>query len=47
VTGQPIPYILYTVIGGSLVLWRHKENARALIKGTERKIGQKEDVHVG
>lgn len=47
VTGQPIPYVLYTVIGGSLVLWRHKENARALIKGTERKIGQKEDVHVG
>lgn len=47
VTEQPIPYVLYTVIGGSLVLWRHKENARALIKGTERKIGQKEDVHVG
>ena len=47
VTGQPMPYVLYTVIGGSLVLWRHKENARALIKGTERKIGQKEDVHVG
>ena len=47
VTGQPIAYVLYTVIGGSLVLWRHKENARALIKGTERKIGQKEDVHVG
>src|SRR5919206_3963029 len=47
VTGQPIPYVLYTVIGGGLVLWRHKENARALIKGTERRIGQKEDVHVG
>jgi glycerol-3-phosphate acyltransferase PlsY len=47
VAGQPIPYVLYTVIGGSLVLWRHKENARALIKGTERKIGQKEDAHVG
>ena len=47
VTGQPIPYVLYTVVGGSLVLWRHKENARALIKGTERKIGQKEDAHVG
>ena len=47
VTGQPIPYVLYTVIGGSLVLWRHKENARALMKGTERKIGQREDVHVG
>ena len=40
-TGQPTPYVLYTIIGGSLVLWRHRENARALVKGTERKIGQK------
>ncbi len=45
-TGQPTPYVLYTVIGGALVLWRHRENARALMKGTERKIGQKEDAHV-
>jgi glycerol-3-phosphate acyltransferase PlsY len=41
VTVQPAPYVLYTVIGGSLVLWRHRKNARALAKGTERKIGQK------
>jgi glycerol-3-phosphate acyltransferase PlsY len=40
-TGQPLPYVLYTVLGGGLVLWRHRENARALIKGTERKVGQK------
>jgi acyl phosphate:glycerol-3-phosphate acyltransferase len=40
-TGQPLPYVLYTIMGGSLVLWRHRENARALAKGTERKIGQK------
>lgn len=40
-TGQPLPYVLYTVIGGSLVLWRHRENARALVKGTERKVGQR------
>jgi len=24
-----------------LVLWRHRENAGALIKGTERKVGQR------
>ncbi len=47
VTGQPAPYVLYTVIGGSLVLWRHRENARALVKGTERKIGQKDEARVG
>jgi acyl phosphate:glycerol-3-phosphate acyltransferase len=40
-TGQPLPYILYTIAGGVLVLWLHRENARALLKGTERKIGQK------
>lgn len=40
-TGQPLPYVLYTVIGGSLVLWRHRENARALMKGTERKVGRR------
>jgi glycerol-3-phosphate acyltransferase PlsY len=50
VTGQPAPYVLYTIIGGALVLWRHRENARALMKRTERKIGEKakdDDTHVG
>jgi glycerol-3-phosphate acyltransferase PlsY len=40
-TGQPAPYVLYTFVGGALVLWRHRENARALVEGTERKIGEK------
>ena len=40
-TGQPLPYVVYTVVGGALVLYRHKENARALLNGTERKIGEK------
>lgn len=40
VTGQPTPYVLYTAVGGALVLWRHRENARALMQGRERKIGQ-------
>ena len=40
-TGQPLPYVLYTIVGGALVLWRHRENARALIKGTERKVGER------
>lgn len=41
-SGKPLPYVLYAVIGGALVLWRHRENARALMKGTERKIGKRE-----
>jgi len=40
-TNQPLPYVLYTIVGGALVLWRHRENARSLIKGTERKVGQR------
>jgi glycerol-3-phosphate acyltransferase PlsY len=40
-TGQPLPYVVYTVVGGALVLYRHRENARALIEGRERKVGQK------
>ncbi|MEW6637775.1 MAG: glycerol-3-phosphate 1-O-acyltransferase PlsY [Actinomycetota bacterium] len=42
-TGQPLPYVLYALIGGGLVLWRHRENARALLKGTERKFGQRQE----
>jgi glycerol-3-phosphate acyltransferase PlsY len=40
-SGQPLPYVLYTIVGGALVLWRHRENARALLKGTERKVGKR------
>jgi glycerol-3-phosphate acyltransferase PlsY len=40
-SGQPLPYVLYTIVGGALVLWRHRENARALLQGTERKVGQR------
>lgn len=39
--GQPLPYVLYTIAGGALVIWRHRENVRALLNGTERKVGQK------
>ncbi|MGH3145958.1 MAG: glycerol-3-phosphate 1-O-acyltransferase PlsY [Rubrobacter sp.] len=41
ITGQPLPYVLYTIVGGALVLWRHRENARSLMEGTERKVGQR------
>jgi glycerol-3-phosphate acyltransferase PlsY len=46
-SGQPTPYVLFTAIGGALILWRHRENARALLKGTERKIGKtrEDDTH--
>jgi acyl phosphate:glycerol-3-phosphate acyltransferase len=40
-TGQPTPYVLYTVAGGAVVVWRHRDNARALLAGTERKFGER------
>ena len=40
-TGQPLPYVLYAIVGGALVLWRHRENVVALLKGTERKVGER------
>ena len=43
VFGQPVPYVLYTLVGGALVIWLHRENVRALLNGTERKVGQKVD----
>lgn len=39
-TGQPLPYVLYTVVGGAAVIFRHRENAKALLNGTERKVGE-------
>jgi glycerol-3-phosphate acyltransferase PlsY len=41
VAHQPLPYVLYTIVGGALVLWRHRENAVSLVKGTERKVGER------
>ena len=40
-TGQPLPYVIYTVVGGVVVLWRHRENAKALLAGRERKFGER------
>ncbi|MGI8858719.1 MAG: glycerol-3-phosphate 1-O-acyltransferase PlsY [Rubrobacteraceae bacterium] len=42
-SGQPLPYVLYTILGGALVLWRHRENARSLLNGTERKVGEEKE----
>ena len=36
----PIEYIWYAIIGGTLVVVRHRDNIQRLIKGEERKIGQ-------
>ncbi|MBX6763944.1 MAG: glycerol-3-phosphate 1-O-acyltransferase PlsY [Rubrobacteraceae bacterium] len=41
ITGQPLPYLVYAFVGAAVVLWRHRENARALLEGRERRFGQR------
>jgi len=38
---QPLPYILFGIVGGLYVIVRHRSNIQRLLAGTEPKIGQK------
>ncbi len=35
---KPWPYILFALVAGLYVIWRHKENIERLLEGTERKV---------
>jgi len=37
----PIEYLIYALIGATIIIAMHKENISLLMSGTERKIGQK------
>ena len=37
----PLPYMWFGVLGTILIAFRHKDNILRLIKGQERKLGQK------
>ncbi|MBE9004207.1 glycerol-3-phosphate 1-O-acyltransferase PlsY [Fortiea sp. LEGE XX443] len=37
---QPLPYILFGILGGLYVIMRHRSNIERLLTGTEPKIGQ-------
>lgn len=41
VFGQPLPYVLMAIAGGSYVIVRHRANIQRLLAGTEPQIGQK------
>ncbi|MEL7035634.1 MAG: glycerol-3-phosphate 1-O-acyltransferase PlsY [Cyanobacteria bacterium J06592_8] len=41
ITGQPLPYQIFAIVGGIYVIWRHRTNIERLLKGTEPRIGQK------
>lgn len=40
ITGQPLPYQIFGIVGGIYVIWRHRSNIERLLKGTEPRIGQ-------
>ena len=41
---EPLVYSWYGIIGGTLIVVRHRDNIQRLLNGTERKIGHKADV---
>lgn len=41
VLGQPLPYILFSLMAGTYVILRHQGNMKRLLAGKEPKIGQK------
>jgi glycerol-3-phosphate acyltransferase PlsY len=41
---EPLVYSWYGIIGGTLIVVRHRDNIQRLLNGTERKIGRKADL---
>lgn len=37
----PTPYLAFALVGGAIILWGHRDNIKRLLKGTERRIGQR------
>lgn len=46
-TGQPLPYIIFALIGSSIVILRHSSNIKRLLDGTESKMGVRVTVPKG
>ena len=41
---EPLPYAWYGLLGATLVVARHMENIRRLLRGRERKLGQRAEM---
>ncbi|HEY9846598.1 MAG TPA: glycerol-3-phosphate 1-O-acyltransferase PlsY [Candidatus Caenarcaniphilales bacterium] len=37
---QPLPYVLFSLLGSSYVIWRHKTNLQRLLQGSEPRLGE-------
>ncbi len=40
----PIEYLIFSIVGTSLIVFRHRDNIKRLIAGTERKAGKRVDI---
>jgi acyl phosphate:glycerol-3-phosphate acyltransferase len=38
---RPLPSVVFAIVGGIYVIWRHNTNIQRIIAGTEPKLGQK------
>ena len=38
---RPLPSVIFAIVGGIYVIWRHSANIQRIIAGTEPKLGQK------
>ncbi|WP_310429704.1 glycerol-3-phosphate 1-O-acyltransferase PlsY [Chamaesiphon sp. VAR_48_metabat_135_sub] len=38
---RPLPSVIFAIVGGIYVIWRHNTNIQRIIAGTEPKLGQK------
>jgi acyl phosphate:glycerol-3-phosphate acyltransferase len=38
---QPLPYLIFALVGGLYVIWRHRANLQRLRLGTEPRLGEK------
>lgn len=45
ISGFPAEYLFYTMVGGGIVIFMHRDNIKRLLTGTERKLGEKANKH--
>ena len=43
----PLEYALYGAVGAAIILFKHRDNIQRLLRGDERKLGQKADTVPG
>ena len=42
----PVAYLVYTVAGGGMILFQHRDNVVGLVLGTERRLGQRAETRL-